>query len=628
MQTGTDAQATFKPVTEEWIQTQTDSGSFSRGKSYYRNGHIFDTVLRGALLQGRCEGSEVEPYLVTATLIPSETKGKNVLAAYECDCLRGGFCKHVVALLLTWAHAPEQFEVRLEFAALLKEKSREELVALVLRMLGREPELESLLEIPQAVAQAEPGLGGRRTLDPAVIRRQVKSAFRSGGHEWGAAQRVAADLSALLQRGDDYAQAGQWANAQVVYGTVGEEVAEGYEEMGDEEGDLAVVINDCAEGLGKCLDAQQTLPESERLDPGMRADLIRTLYDLWKVDLEMGGIDIAPDVPEVLARNVTDIERAELENRLRKEMGPGAGFSDKWRNEAMVGFLLTLKEHSGISDEEMLQEYRNAGLYDQVAGLLLERGRVDEAMEVAQEHLKESYATLEYARKLLGTGKEEIPKALQLVEARLKEAEKAKHENDVRSYLHWLGEQYVRLGMANEALAIELRRFQANPGKQTYETAKQAAQLPGQPREIWDELRPNLISTLESKEGWGALVEIYLDEKDARSALDALTEMKTRKSPMFFGGWYGVDLTPRVAEAAEQEYPDEARALYIQLAEDLIAQRGRESYQRAAGYLVRVHHLYQTQGQAAEWHAYIGRLREQNKSLRALKEELDARSLS
>jgi len=43
--------------------------------------------------------------------------------------------------------------------------------------------------------------------------------------------------------------------------------------------------------------------------------------------------------------------------------------------------------------------------------------------------------------------------------------------------------------------------------------------------------------------------------------------------------------------------------------------------------MMRIRMLYQKQGQEPEWHAYIANLRNSNKSLRALKEELDKRAM-
>ena len=86
-------------------------------------------------------------------------------------------------------------------------------------------------------------------------------------------------------------------------------------------------------------------------------------------------------------------------------------------------------------------------------------------------------------------------------------------------------------------------------------------------------------------------------------------------------------ITDQVAQAAEEEYPEEAIRLYKSVITKLIDGRGRENYQQATGYLMRVRRLYQKQGREPEWQAYITNLRNSNKSLRALKEELDKREL-
>jgi len=61
--------------------------------------------------------------------------------------------------------------------------------------------------------------------------------------------------------------------------------------------------------------------------------------------------------------------------------------------------------------------------------------------------------------------------------------------------------------------------------------------------------------------------------------------------------------------------------------ERLIEGRGRENYQQAVNYVARIKYLYEKQGHEAEWSAYITALRNKNKGLRALKEELEKRNL-
>ena len=85
----TDSPATpdrFAPITEADIAEPTDSGSFSRGRAYYRQDRIYDAVLRGETIQALCEGSDVEPYLVRATLAPTAKRPGPNPRAGECTC--------------------------------------------------------------------------------------------------------------------------------------------------------------------------------------------------------------------------------------------------------------------------------------------------------------------------------------------------------------------------------------------------------------------------------------------------------------------------------------------------------------------------------------------------------------
>jgi uncharacterized Zn finger protein len=82
-----------------------------------------------------------------------------------------------------------------------------------------------------------------------------------------------------------------------------------------------------------------------------------------------------------------------------------------------------------------------------------------------------------------------------------------------------------------------------------------------------------------------------------------------------------------VALAAEPNFSREAIALYTSVAERLIRVQDHDNYATAARYLARVRDLYRRLGEAAAWDALIGGIREQNRRLRALKEELDRADL-
>src|SRR5436305_5247178 len=167
--------------------------------------------------------------------------------------------------------------------ARLSEKSHAELLALLEQLVQRQPDIEPLIELlmelPLATTTQErsrPGKGRERTLDHSTIRSQVDLAFYHAGKGWGAASRVAAELEQLYDIGKNFAEAGEWANAQVVYATLAEETIMQYEEVHDE-GQVSWGLGECAAGLVKCLEVQSAVPRDEQLDTEEREELLTGL---------------------------------------------------------------------------------------------------------------------------------------------------------------------------------------------------------------------------------------------------------------------------------------------------------------------------------------------------------------
>jgi len=642
--TGADVKSQFKKLSEADLRAYSDEASFQKGYDYYLHHAIVEPTLSESVLRAFCHGSGLSPYRVVATLLPAGDKSAHKVVSAGCNCPRGGFCKHLVALLLTWIHQPERFVVRSRLMGRLSEKSREELLAVLEQLVQRQPDIEPmvelLIELPLVTPAQEknrPGRGKERTLDPSTIRNQVASAFYHAGEGWGAASRVAAELEQLYDIGKSFAEAGEWANAQVMYATIAEETVMQYEEVHDE-GQVSWVLGKCAAGLVECLEGQSTLPQDEQLDTEAREELLTALFDLWKFGYNYGGIGV--DVAGAIAGNATARERERVEAWLREEMSPGQDSSSKWHNRSVVDFVVKLKQAEHSSDEDVLAEYRNAGLYKELTERLLQLDRANEALDVARANLTEPMDVTWFAEQLLKLGEAWREQALAFVETRLNEVKPALQgksqdftsAHTVDTYRRWLSEKYLLYGKAKQALDMELARFQASPDNTTYRSVRSASQAADQPEEVWSGLRPRLIRTLEQQSRWGALVSIYLDEGEVGQALAALAEMERTPRAPLYGYGYRAEGAPshyqaQVAEAAEESYPDEAIRLYKIVVQRLIDGRGRENYQQATGYLARVRRLYQKQGREPEWQAYITNLRNSNKSLRALKEELDKREL-
>jgi hypothetical protein len=652
-QTGADVRDRFKPLKAADVERRTDSASYRNGLSYERNDYIEDAVLRGALLRARCQGQSGGPYTVTATLVPRDAPGADPLAGWSCTCPRGGFCKHIVALLLTWIDAPESVEVRQDVATLLQDRSREELLAILTGLLKRDPDLDGPIE-RMLIARTQPatgGAGGRVTINLDKIQRQVDRIVDQAGYEWGAGADVAGALGDVFELAESYAAAGQWANAQAVYSIVAEATVENYEEIEDEAGSLIDVLVTRYEGLRQCLDAQEALPPEARLVPEARRMLFDALYTLWEHTLNF-DLDVEEAIPTLIARTATAEEKDEIERRLRGKLAEAQApsFDDSWFKRPIIAFLAELKGDA-LSPEELLAEYRAAGMYQELAAQLIALGRVDDAFEVAKAHLTSADQITRFADAVLKADPARREQVLSFVEMRLGDAEWTQPSRQASSfprqdayqiarelaqYQEWLEARYIEFGMADKALAMARRRFDAQPGAATYGAVKRAAHLPGLPADGWPAIRHELIVALLTKAAWRDLITIYLDEQLPGEALEILKRLELRAPRTTAGTWGSggyldmslVDVEKRVAQAAEADYPEQARDIYQRMAARYIEARGRGNYIPAAELLLRVRELYLRLGQEVAWREYIANLRMQHKSLRALKEELDSRALA
>src|SRR5437016_5829527 len=145
--TGSDVKGQFKPLSEADIQTYTDDASFQKGYSYYLDHTIVEPILSESVLKAYCQGSSGDLYRVEATLVPAGEKSTHMVVSAGCSCPRGGFCKHLVALLLTWIHHPEHFALRSWIVGRLSEKNHAELLTLLEQLVQRQPDIEPLIEL-------------------------------------------------------------------------------------------------------------------------------------------------------------------------------------------------------------------------------------------------------------------------------------------------------------------------------------------------------------------------------------------------------------------------------------------------------------------------------------------------
>lgn len=575
-------------LTESQIRAWVDSGSFKRGWGYFENGHILNPRRQGNTLKARCLGSMPDPYRLQVTL------GKEGMMMGDCSCPvgAGGHCKHVVAMLLTWLHDSEAFLEIEDLETSLQRRSKGELVTIVKRMIDRYPDLEPLLELPV------PG-HTRREVDSDIIRRQVIGILSSHADMgWQSGYAIADDLMSLVGIGEEYVIHQAWDSAVVVFRTVIEETLERYYNVHDDEGEILGPIFDCVRYLDPCF-------ASAEEDAARRDIILRTLFEAYRWDTEYGGVGIGDEAADIILSHASSEERHQVAQWVREVLPQGDAWDETYRRRVYGNFLLSLQEE-WLDDGAFLALCRETGQWGLLVDRLLSLGRVKEA--AAASHQASDYELLSLAdifvRHDLGDLADELVR------------ERSKDSEDSR-LLVWLRGRAKERGDLEEALSLEETLFWQRPSLKAYQAVRALA------RQVkrWSCLREIIVERLLDKGECSLLTEIYLDESQIDLALEMLPKVRERR-------WYWKDsLVLEVAQAAEDSRPRAAIGLYVERIERLIAARGRDNYNTAATYLQRVRDLYHRLGESDTWQTLITRLREDNRRLRALQDELNKAGL-
>lgn len=581
------SEATDITLTEEQVRAWVGETALQRSRAYVRQGAILHPRCQGMQLKADCQGSQMQPYRVEVTL---GTAGI-VAAACNCPVGAGGSCKHVAVLLLTWISNPAAFRAVEDLDTLLERHSKEELIALIRMMIQRYPDLDTLLEL------APPASNVGETSPPvnvAAIQRQVQRSLDRYDYDWDSGYAAVSNIDQMLEMARNYAQRQDWRNAASVYQTVARSVLENYEQIHDEEGELAEVVNQCVMGIGDCLAAST--------DALWREELIDALLEIFYSDIEHGGRGMGDYVPGIISTQATPEERQHVIRWARKLLpAHDDSWSANWRRQVLGGLLLDL-EKDQMDDETFLRTCRELRRTDELVTRLLQLGRVDEvAAELLHAH---DYDVLLIANRMVEYGYAE--RAEEIVRAHVP-------ANRNTQLTVWLKERARIRGDLNEELLLTENIFWSYSTLQGYNTIKDVAEQMGQ----WDAVRAKLLEQLAQQKKYALLTEIYLQEDAVDQAIQTLAHVTMHGS-----GWGTDPLSIQVARAAQPRYPREAIRIYLEAVQRLINARGRDNYATAAQHLGQVRALYQRLGEAETWQTMIASIRQEQKRLRALQEEL------
>ena len=175
--------------TEADVRAGTNDQSFQRGSSYQRSSAVHDIVRRGNLLTARVQGSEYAPYEIAVSLLDDGSIGA---ATCTCPYDWGGYCKHIVAVLLTVLQG-DKITVKPELDTLLAGLTEAQLRRIIRAVAEDQPafaaaieqEVEWLKTIPVAEAASPAPAAHAIAFDLAAIRREIGKDIRQAGATGG-----------------------------------------------------------------------------------------------------------------------------------------------------------------------------------------------------------------------------------------------------------------------------------------------------------------------------------------------------------------------------------------------------------------------------------------------------------
>ncbi len=302
----------FPEVGDNDILRWVGNTAYQRGYRYFEDETILNPRRRGLNLISECQGTRPDPYRVEIRL------GPGGIEEGSCTCPggEGGHCKHAAALLLTWINEPDLFVEVPELDQLLEAHSKAGLIAIIQEMVARHPDLEQILEL-SALSNLPQG----ESIQPDLIAQQIRRAFSTLAGEWGDYNRIAENLQAILDLGEDLLDREDIGNAATVYETLLEGML-AFENFlyNDRGGELGQVLAECELGLQQCLESAQ--------DANLRQGLLHTLFDFFLWDLQSGGLGFADEVPEILSGQATEEEKAMLTGWIQAELPESEDWDD------------------------------------------------------------------------------------------------------------------------------------------------------------------------------------------------------------------------------------------------------------------------------------------------------------
>jgi uncharacterized Zn finger protein len=575
--------------TESDIRAGANARSFSRGEAYYRDGAVDELTRRGDTITAAVQGSDYEPYEVVVNLHPDGgIHGADCTCPYE----QGGYCKHIVAVLLAVLRDQEEIDVRPDLETLLAGLTEAQLRRILRTVAEGNPAFADAVEQEVKWLKMEPAPGAAPSapaaisVDIAAIRRELRKDLRhldASDHGYRAGyyydDSFEVDLDPVLKPHlatiDALLAAGDPATATTVLTAVIEEWGEGISSLDDwisegNEDTFAQATQELDTRLAEAL-LSQDLSEEQREQWQARLD--DWADDVVSLEIAAAAVEQGWDYPPLVAAMQGHIT----------EQGAWEEERPFWADDLAL-VRLQILQRQGRS-----QEYINLaaaeGQFGLAAQMLARTGQVAQAVEEAIQFLTEPREILALAQLLVELGE---PGAAATVAAHGLDQTERVYKTELARWTAALAQQTGDQALALRAAEVAFLNSYALDDYQAAERLAGAS---------WPEVKARLLAGLGESNAYGK-VNIYLYEHMLVAAMAEADRVT-----------FGVDLE-RVIQATRAEYPDWGIGKCKRLAESIMSAGKSDSYDEAVAWLRLAREALLLHDRQAEWQAYLAQLLE------------------
>ncbi|WP_458190711.1 SWIM zinc finger family protein [Haladaptatus sp. NG-WS-4] len=583
-------------LTEATVRELARSKSYERGQSYYEQRAVSDVIRRDETLQAEVMGSQYQPYRVT---IEFDDAG---IARTDCSCPydHGGICKHRVAVLLTYIRDPGRISHEQAITEVIADADPDTLQDLLVGLVDSRPEIAELIESRLGTTQDRTAAAAQVSVNLDSIRRQASHALpnpgqRGHGDAYAEAERMAEELDVLIEQARRAIEVDDGETALEVLEAITEAIVAGrWAEL------LPHDVPSVYEVLG---DLSETFTEAI-----LTADLTESEQDDWEQRLTEWDDQLMYFMGEsTLAAAADAAGQGWDDERVQQAMQGVLGENEfwdedeRWYEEDIIAARLAVLERRGRT-EEYLNLAQAAGQSLAYARMLVQDGRIEEAVEYGIERLSTPGALLELAKTLREHDRTQAALTV------------AEHGLTIEGFqqdalAEWLRDRAVSVGDTELALEAAVTAFETNPSLRTYQAVEETA------GDNWEPIRAELLEFLRTQDPGrrraGRVVEVFLHEELYDEAIECADRVGH------------ASVVEPVVDAVLEVRPQWAISACKAQAEPIIENGQHDRYRTAVRWLERAGQAAQAADELDEWRAYVEDLRDEHYRKYKLRPMLD-----